>query len=510
MSDEQRPDWDDFYQPPEELNKTTSGEANRTELMRPTVDSFDERLERVRSRQTVSQPMLPIRQRPSWMIWSVTLAVLLLTGGLVVLSLFLPPLSKDSPLADALDSRGSAFTALNSDKTRAEKDGFAVEVHPGDPGENFGVALQSVSPEAYRTGDVPSEQWSCPPAETLPEIVVEINAVYSLTTEGTPPERTGLHIPAAEHDLYGWYGSTWNFVPAQLSADGKTRVTDVPVLPDCLVVTEIKPSTPELTVNLDLGQTRSDAITMNRLLIRGMQPTLQGSLQGVLPADTPASPGYPVIPLISNYTSNDTVDAATVEAILRSPEMRLQHSANIAGFAEVNNYPAVALDYRGISPELHNQFSDLIKNITRVLRPQGRVLIVIVPPAVFEDGWQTGAYDWRTLGLLADELIIRLPLNPEAYLPNGEVDMMLQWAVGEVSRAKISLAVSALSVETAPENPARLVTLETAWDGLGDVAFNEGAAYIAPGGEVTAFLNTPYQTQIGLDATIQSPFVTYR
>lgn len=487
MADELHPEDEGLFQPPEELNKTSSGASNRTEIMRPTVDSFDERLERVRSRQYTSQSMPPVRKRRrSWIVSLVAMVVLALTCALVVLSLFLPPFAKDNPIADALESE-DAFIALNSEDTYAEQDNFRVEVHPGDPGVDFAVALNRVSAQDYRDGNVPSENWSCPAMETLPEFFTETGGVYSIDSQGTAPIRVGLKIPEEEHDLYGWYAGAWIFLPSQLAAEGQARVTDVPVLPECIVAGTVKDAVPDLSVNLDLGQTRSEAITMNRLFIRGMQPTVQGNLQGVLPADTPTNPGYPVIPLVSNYTAPEVIDAVTVEAILRSPEMRLQHSAHIAGFAEANNYPAVALDYREIPPELRNQFSDLVKNVSRMLKSQGRALIVVVPSAVFEEGWQTGAYDWRTLGLLVDELIVRLPLNPDAYLPNGEVDAMLRWAVGEVSRTKLSLAVSALSIQTAPGSPSRLVGMKT-------MSEEEGL---------------PYQVKTGRDETVQSSFVTY-
>lgn len=516
MSDEQTPytdypEDDDLarFRPSsneEDLNATS--EAHRTELLRQTTDSFDERLGRVRSRKMSPSSLPQLHRKRHWAVLPVTLLVLLVTGALVVLALLLPPFSQNSPVAELIEeNEDGGFSALTSDETRFEKEGLVVEVHPGDPGKDFRVALTKVTASEYLAGTSPSE--NCPTSDTLP--ASPVGDVFGLDVQGTPPNRIGLNIAFSQEsvDLYGWFGNVWSFVPSQPSADRKALVTDLPVLPQCIVMVQAADTHPELSLNLDLGQTRSDAISPNRLFIRGMQPTLQGTLQGILPADTPTDVNYPVIPLIANYIDPNAVDASTVEAILRSPELRIQHAANIAGFAEVNNYTTIALDYRGISPELRNQLSDLIKNIAEGLHSQNRQLIVVVPPAEFGNSWQTGAYDWRVLGLLADEIILRAPLNADAFLPNGDVDSMLQWAVGEISRAKLSLGLSVLSIESAPESPARLVAIEDVWEGLGDVAFNEGTAYVVPGRESSAFLNTPYQTRIGLDETIQAPYVTY-
>lgn len=486
-----------------EIDSTSIGEIHRTELIPPPADSFDERLNRVRSRKMVqqpSQPSMPVLKKKHtrpWVVLPATLLLVLLTGGLVVVALLLPPFSEDSPILEALENDEPGLTALTSEKTRVEKEALAVEVHPGAPGKNFGVEIRRFTLDEFRAGEIPTE--NCPSAETVPAVLTPMGEVFSLAYEGTPPPRVGLEVPATAYDLYGWYpaAQVWQFVPAQRAADRDVWVTDVPVLPSCLIGVTVGNAAPELTINLDLGQARNDALSPNRLFIRGMQPTVQGNLQGVLPADAPTDAAYPIIPLISNYTAPDVIDAATVETILRNPATRVQHASDIAGFVEVNNYNGVALDYRGIAPELRNAYSELIKNIKNLL--QNRTLILVLPPAEFDNSWQTGAYDWRTLGFFADELIIRMPLATEAFLPNGDVDAMLQWAVGEVSRTKLSLSVSALSVETAPNNPVRLVEMSQLWDGLGEVVL-EGD---------TAFFDTPYHATLGFDETTQSPNVTY-
>ena len=323
----------------------------------------------------------------------------------------------------------------------------------------------------------------------------------------------------AVYDLYGWYASrgAWEFIPSQaISAD--SRATDLPVLPSCVTVFEAAPSIPVVGVGLDPDQIMdTDTVGMlNRVYAKGLQPTVQGDLRGILPAGISTGAGYSVYPLITNYAQEAAVDVETITLILQNQESRLTHSINIAAFAEAGNYPGVAIDYRAVPAELRDHFSDFIANLAQALHMKNRALVVVVPPADFVNSGgeglmlQTGAYDWRTLGILADEIILRLPLDPEQYLPNGAVSVMLDYAVGEINRYKLSPGFSVQPVQTGSQVDVSIVPLDAAWEAMTGIRFNNGISVAAPGTQVEANLNTPYQFDFAIHDLLQTPYFSYR
>ena len=74
-----------------------------------------------------------------------------------------------------------------------------------------------------------------------------------------------------------------------------------------------------------------------------------------------------------------------------------------------------------------------------------------VEPAVqvAEDRWETGPYDWQTLGLLADTVKIPAPQDPNAYVPDGQLDALMRYAVGQINRNKLQVILGGQSMEQA-------------------------------------------------------------
>ena len=478
-------------------------------------DDFDERLGRVRERrarifqQRVSRP----RRRlitPGCVVLSFGISII--AFAFIVLAAFLPPFADANPIIEALDESGTSHVELNSQDRSAARDGLTIEVLPGDPGQNLSVAIQGLAAGQFLANDVPETLWNCQPAESLPHFGELKGSVYSLDFTGGLPQRIGISLPLPEDanpdqiNLYAWYpeAEDWQFIPNQKSPNLDHLVTDLPAAPQCLAVLQLTSPIPVLTASLDLGQPLDANIAsqINRLYVTGMRPTIQGTLQGLLPGDVPENPEFGILPLISNANGSDTVDVNTVQTILSNPESRLTHSANIAAFAETGGYAGVAIDYREIPPELRHQFSDFVQHLARAL--QDRVVVVVLPPAQFSDaGWDGGSYDWRTLGLFADEIVIRAPHDPRAFAPNGEVENMLRWAVGEVDRYKLSLGLSALSLEVAQDGEGRVVASDAAWEALHGIRVDTGDS------ELRLVLDSPYEAALNLDIAAQTPYIRY-
>ena len=83
--------------------------------------------------------------------------------------------------------------------------------------------------------------------------------------------------------------------------------------------------------------------------------------------------------------------------------------------------------------------------------PRAKSLSVRVEPAVqvAEDRWETGPYDWQTLGLLADTVKIPAPQDPNAYVPDGPLDALMRYAVGQINRSKLQVILGGRSMEQA-------------------------------------------------------------
>ena len=107
-----------------------------------------------------------------------------------------------------------------------------------------------------------------------------------------------------------------------------------------------------------------------------------------------------------------------------------------------NAYPGIDVDYRGISPDLRDDYTQFITELAAALHQNQKQLSVRfeLPAQVSADTWDTGVYDWVAIGAVADMVKVPVPEDVHAYEPGGQMDSMLSWAVGQVNRYKIQLA----------------------------------------------------------------------
>ena len=50
----------------------------------------------------------------------------------------------------------------------------------------------------------------------------------------------------------------------------------------------------------------------------------------------------------------------------------------------------------------------------------------MLPVQIAADRWDTGVYDWRAIGAVADTVKMPVPSDPSAYTPGGQMDTMLE------------------------------------------------------------------------------------
>ncbi|MBI5671620.1 MAG: hypothetical protein HZC41_26810 [Chloroflexi bacterium] len=443
--------------------------------------------------------------------WIPAILTLLVAVALVAVGLFLPPVNLYNRLF------GVQYTPLSADSNavRSTDGGLTVLVDPAQPGTGFGVALASAG------GDTPENAGAvaaAPPSLTLQ------SPVYNVQTTGTAPETVTLSLtlpPTTPNtdvlDLYGWDAETaqWRFVPAHAAVPGTLTAT-VREVPDKLALFQARPlDQPTVLVAVDAAQVLSSEAGQLATIVApgGLQPTLEGKLTGSLAAGFELNRGYLVMPVIRNYADPRAIDIDTVTTITGSRALRAQHVGQLTAFAAGGGFAGVMIDYRDVPADQRDSFSAFITELGKNFDQQGLLLGVVVPAARNVDGnWDTGAYDWQAIGQAADYVQVNLGLDPEAYAPGSDrpVEAMLRWGVDEISRYKLLLGLSALSVRSV-DGQFTPIGYQDALSALGNVtveAQTSDSGSILPGSEIRASLDG-FQAVAGTDTVVQSPFIDF-
>lgn len=439
--------------------------------------------------------------------WIVGTITMLIVGVLVVIGLFLPPFNLGERIFRnsyaMLNAQNNAAAVIRASTGQPE---FTLSVNPDTPGIEFGVKLES---QATRPN-------------TLPNYLNPISPIYGIDYTGTPPETTFLTIdletsPAnpASIDLYGWYGDEWRFLPAQTS--GSRMNAQVDELPEWLTIVTTQASAPLIFTTLGFGQTLTQDVSSLSTIITpvGMQPALpstpQRTLTGNLAGGFAVGADYRVMPLIRNFNDPRAVDTETVIGIIGNDSLRAEHIQQITTFALAGGYSGVVIDYRDIPAEQRDYFSRFITDLATSLDSNNLLLGVVVPsPDQLGEIWDTAGYDWQVIGSASDYLKIEIPRDPDLFATNGYIDSMLMWAVGQVSRYKLVIALSALSVRES-SNTFTSVTYDDALAALGNVdieATRSDIGTIQPGAEIRIGLDG-FDALPGIDEIVRTPFVDY-
>jgi len=447
--------------------------------------------------------------------WITGCVTLLAAGALIVVGLLLPPFN----LADRL--RGTNYAMLSAEANAVAEGDLTLAVYGDDFGQNFGVDVQPIPMNSFLGGDVSAGAWIPDALASAPPTLAIQSDVYTIKTTGATPNEVTLSMtipPGMDTDLLDLYtwdvnSNTWRFIPAQ--AVSGALVTTVDAVPEHVALFQAAPpDQPRVLVSYDVTQVLSNEIAQLATFVApaGLQPALDGKLVGTLGAGFDLNAGYLVTPAIRNYADPLATDPQTVSAILANNGLRAEHALQVAAFAGAG-YDGVLVDYRDLSADMRANFSQFITDLGGRLDQVGLLLIVSVPAAENVGGeWQTGAYDWRAIGDAADFVQINLPSDPRAFEtgPDRLVEAMLRWGVGEISRDKLLLGLSALSQRESSGGFAAIGFGE-ALSALGDVAVDAQTSEtgtIDPGALIMARLDG-YNVAAGTEANIAGTFIEY-
>lgn len=501
-------------------------EQKRTSPMRPSVVPEFEGGTYVappsgRSEGGQDQPPPPLRPVPGGEIpppppasgcGVVAALTLMIVMGLTLVGVLLPPISLGERLF------GEQFTRLSSESNAVRESTLTVAVYGADVGQDFSVAIGTVSKEDFATGLNSADGAVRTAFQSLPFSATPISPLFTLQTRGTAPSQITLSmvmsepgVPADEIDLYEFSTSSgWRFIPSAL-IDG-ALVATVPALPNQVAALRIPDGFTSVIATVDVDEVLEPEVAQMALIVApaGLQPTLNGTLTGSLAPGFDLAQRYLVMPVLRNFTDPQVVDTDTITAILSSSVLADRHLGALIELAR-SGYDGIILDYRGIPPELRNNYSAFVARVSAVMRSLEKTLLVVVPAAVnTADGWDTGAYDWQQIGQAADGVQVLMPVDPVAYAPGADrlVEAMMRWAVDQVSRQKLYPVISVLPQRQVGDGFTP-ISVQQSLSALGNVALD---AELAPGDTLppgTAFTARLDGFPARVDTSNDTPVVEY-
>ncbi|HSJ56062.1 MAG TPA: hypothetical protein VLC95_02715 [Anaerolineae bacterium] len=443
------------------------------------------------------------------------------TGGLVlnglilillVASLLLPPVSAQERVLEA------GYTAIDADEggAVADNDGMQVTLPAKGLQDDVKVKEESVPMASFLDGSAGNELKAA--AQALPSTLHVRSPIYQITTKGAEPSAALLSVPIPNNaepyetlSMYQWNGAEWVFVPTEIIVEDDVLEAELDYLPKVVGVFQSTPHPPAVSAELpdyvslpDIG-----GQALSELNPLGYQLGDQNDVVGTLTTLPESSGGesYRVLPTLRNWSEDGVVRSDLVDNMLVISESQQAHVQAIVELVVGELYAGIDLDYRGINRDLRTEYTHFVTQLAQALHANGKRLTVHVeaPTQIAEDRWETGAYDWKALGQVADGFKFPALQDPSAYAPGGQMEDLLWWSVAQVERYKLQPVFTARSVE----NAGGILMERTYRDALSElcqVAVREGDDLLLPGEEMTVGLDTP---GVNLDSETGCYWFTY-
>lgn len=465
----------------------------------------------------MTQPHFDAVQQPRNNLgcWLTMIVTLLTVSVLVVVGLFLPPFS----LYDRLFGVQYATLTQVGDSI-ATRDG-SLRLIVAEASEGYGAAVDGISLRDFTVATGEAQAWIPIARTNIPANLALQSAVYTLQADSRPQSSTFVSLAVPNNaranllDLYAYdeKRQQWQFVPA-VAQDGRI-IARVERLPQHVALFQTIPIAPQVLVAYDVTQFLTPEVANAATIVApaGLQPTSTGALTGSLAPGFSQGAGYKVMPILRDFADPRALDTFTVEAIISNTDLRREHVRQISSLVG-GGFDGVVVDYRGVAPAQRENFSAFIRELGQSLDRVGLLLGVVVPAAQPNEGvWETGAYDWQVIGQYADYVQINLEIAPATYRlgDNQLVEAMLAYAVQNISRYKLLMGLSALSVREINGNVTR-IGYDEALAGLGNVVvtaddINENGI-VQPGSGIRARLDG-FTALNGVDTRINAPYLDY-
>ncbi|UCC88546.1 MAG: beta-galactosidase [Anaerolineales bacterium] len=424
-----------------------------------------------------------------------TLGGLIIYGLIVVLLvaiILLPPVSA----AERILSYGYAKIPTQEGGFVSTDDGAQLMILPEGIQSKTRIKFTAIPRSSFLEGSAGNALLEA--AENIPLWLIVKGPYYRIQFRGQEaPTKVVVRIPMpgdvdplSTLDLYSWDGEAWDWLPHFVPPGDDFIEAQLDYLPQSIVVMQTKPLQPSVSADLALSadvpdQARDTVVEVNP---QGLYLDADGAIRGDLGAlpQPDQTTTYIVIPTLRNWEDDSAVRSDLIDNMLIDESARDEHIQRIVEAVVRNAYPGIDIDYRGINPDLRIEYTGFITELADALHEQGKQLSVRLelPVQIALDQWETGVYDWRAIGAVADTVKIPVPSDPRAYTPGGEMDTMLKWAVGEVNRYKLQLLVSTRSTERTNGNQ-KAVSYTEALAPFSQVSIEGDSTIVNPGQQVT-------------------------
>lgn len=438
--------------------------------------------------QRLQATIAHFRQQPGSGAWAYGAIALLVIGALC----FLPPFS----FLRRLGLIG--YTSVNAQNSSiSHSDGLTLSVDPEAFESKLRVRLDSTPRNVLLMGDAGSALKEA--ISVLPKHLEVKSPLYHIQARGNPAQPVTIDVvipnnaePWETLDLYTWTGEAWEWAGSEIHTEttGKehisAHVTDIPAN---LVVVQAGIFTSTVATSLKTGDDLTAAVggAFDELnptgLLLGRDGNFIGELKGLLqPAeDAP----YTVMPLLRNWTPEAPINQNLLSTLLKTPETRDTHIANIVDLCVERGFAGVVLDYRGVMLNEREAYSDFIAALSEAMHAENlRLAVVVESPSPTDGGWETGGYDWPAIAAAADAIEAPFPDDPAAYVENDEARRLLDWATAQAPRYKLRMLVSSLSAEQSSTKIDH-ISLSQALAPLGEIAAFNDVTQVESGSELS-------------------------
>ena len=407
---------------------------------------------------------------------------------LVLSALLLPPVSlADRVLSIGYESIGRDGGAIQ------DPDGTQIAFLQEGVKRSFRVKLTAVPRSLFLEGAAGNSLLTA--AESIPPNLIMKSPLYRVQRKGASPEAVVLTIPIPNEaepyntlDLYTWTGESWEWLPNRKIVVEDMIESELDFLPESVVVMQTHAIHPNVSTDYAINTPLPDNVKDSLVEInpQGLLLDSDGKIVGDLGQLPPEiqDAAFSVIPTIRNWEIEGSIRSDLIDNLLIDADARQRHIQAIVDTVQRNAYQGIDIDYRGINPDLQREYTSFLEQLREAL-PSNKQLSVRVelPIQVSADTWNTGAYDWKAIGRIADVVKVPTSPDPKAYMQGGQMEAMLNWVVGQVNRYKVQLLLSTFSTEQV-NGITRDISYQQALDPIGAVAVVGGQDVVSPGQEV--------------------------
>jgi len=352
-------------------------------------------------------------------------------------------------------ARLSGYTALNAEAPAiAHPDGLKIRINP-DQVQGLSVKLESIPLDQFLTGEKGPFLTA---RQAIPQQLTPKSAYYLIQTRGAAgPATLEVVIPDQAEPwealaLYTFDGKAWQKLPASLDEVRELLVAEVQSLPPNVMVMQAAAAPITIYTGSELSPAAQPALAgVDACDAAVLVLQSDGSLK-TGPALN-ACAGLPRVLLARNWTAGSAPDSQTLQRILDDSLSvagdRETHIKRLVQLTQQGGYAGLVLDYRGLPAAAQKDYTAFVQALAEALHAQNLWLgVTLTAPAFDEAGTPDYAgYDWTTLGKLADQVRLVMPLLPTAYEPDGEALRLLELALSHLENSRLYPVFHVLSTD---------------------------------------------------------------